>query len=243
MNNCVYIHLDTGAAVVCTNKAGELNDCVPTDFSCGTAANDEGSKVIGLGTFGYVCESLKGTKIRFMFTNSLEVPNFKRRSLSIYVLRDIGYDASHLVLSSGSYLWVSKVSTRKDASTSPPGLQFPLVDDMDEHSMLFPLVQHNKADFLKIKVVTGAAHIKGEQPAHDFQVQAINLAQSLTGDKLWWLMHIRMGCPGVDYLKAMFAHQTVKCLTAKEHHAPEATNCPVCFNELTRSRRMNPIPK
>ena len=180
MDDFAYIHLDTGATVVCTNKEGDLNDCVPTDLSCGTAANDEGSKVTGLGTFGFVCESLKGTKIKFMFTNSLEVPNFKRISLSVHVLRDMDYDTAHFVLSSGSYLWISKVSQKQETTSSTPGLQFLLVDDNEEHSMLFPLVRHKKADFLKIQVVTGS-HVKGEKPSCDMQVQAINLAHSLTG--------------------------------------------------------------
>lgn len=53
-------------------------------------------------------------------------------------------------------------------------------------------------------------------------------------------MHVRMVCPWKESLQAMFTHQTVKCLPIKEITAPEATNCPVCFSELTRSRRMNP---
>lgn len=205
-----YIHVDSGATVVCTNNPNELGQCIPTSFKCGTAANNEGSDVKGLGTFGFIAQTNVGKRIKFTFSNELGIPDFKRISLSIHVLRDMGYDVGHLVTSTGSYLWIARKVTGKVNAPQEP--------------MMFPLVHHNKADFLKISIVTGVEPATGEQPLHDYDVSAINLAQSLKGDQLYWLMHVRMGCPGVKSMKTMFAKQSVKDLTAPCLN-PQLYNC------------------
>ena len=48
-----YIHVDTGATVICTNRPDELNDGLPTNFECGTAANDGNTQVTHMGGFAF----------------------------------------------------------------------------------------------------------------------------------------------------------------------------------------------
>ena len=82
-----FIHVDTGATVVCTNRPDELNDAIPTNFKCGTAADDGNTPVTNLGSFCFQATDIKGSTIKFGFSNCLEVTKFKRRSLSVHVLR------------------------------------------------------------------------------------------------------------------------------------------------------------
>lgn len=49
-----YLHVDSGATVVCTNNMNELDHCIATSFTCGTAASEGGSEVTGMGVFSFV---------------------------------------------------------------------------------------------------------------------------------------------------------------------------------------------
>ena len=168
-----YIHVDTGATVVFTNRPNELNDAIPTNFQCGTAADDGNTPVTNLGSFCFQDKDIKGRNIKFGFSNCLEVTKFKRRSLSVHVLRAMGYDAGHFVLTTGSYLWISKIQNESTPPSDHPS------------SMTFRLHQHNNSDFLKISILSGhyaKEASKSELP--DGEVGALNLGSALSGEKL-----------------------------------------------------------
>ena len=73
-----YMHVDSGATVVCTNNEGELDQRMPTSFTCGTAASGGGSEVTGMGGFSFIATTMEGQSIGFQFHDTLEVPSFRR---------------------------------------------------------------------------------------------------------------------------------------------------------------------
>ena len=74
------------------------------------------------------------------------------------------------------------------------------------------------------------------------QVNAVDLAQSMKGDKLWWLWHARLGCPGHQSHKTMFDTGTVEGIFNRTgiKEPSNGHTCPVCFSEKTRKPPSNP---
>lgn len=110
----------------------------------------------------------------------------------------MGFDPGHLVLKQYLFLWVSRILQGNK--------QKKLL------SMMFPLLRHNKSDYLKVNITSGSSgHTSLTQDLNE-SINDINIVQYLNGEQLWWLLHVRMGCHGAESMTLMFDKATIRGL-------------------------------
>jgi hypothetical protein len=90
--NYVWFHLDTGATCTVSHCSGEAHCPTPTSVKCGTAANGPSHVIESLGYLIGDFETSNSTMIPFKIPDHATIPSFKRRSMSLHALKDIGFD-------------------------------------------------------------------------------------------------------------------------------------------------------
>jgi hypothetical protein len=131
--NYVCFHLDTGATCTVSHCSGEAHCPTPTSVKCGTGAADGPLHVVE--SLGYLIgdfETSNSTMIPFEIPDHATIPSFKRRSMSLHALKDIGFDVTHSLLAQGNFLTIRRAGT-------------------DERFQSVPLVTHGRSDYVRIK--------------------------------------------------------------------------------------------
>jgi hypothetical protein len=157
--------------------------------------------------------------VPFEIPDHATIPSFKRRSMSLHALKDVGFDVTHSLLEKGNILTIRRAGS-------------------DERFQSIPLITHGRSDYVRVKLYKPASDtlsdkhnlailaisVTGRQGMTHQSVARINLAKKFTGSSLYALEHYRYGCPGE---KAQF-HMTGK-------HPPDDFHCPLCMQEKTKS--------
>lgn len=101
-----WMHVNTGATVM---KEGELCHPMGTSASCGTAAEGSQASAANFGTSVF-CFFIAGNDqpLTAACPNAREMPSFRRCSISLHVLRSLGFDCGHILLEDGGLLWLQK---------------------------------------------------------------------------------------------------------------------------------------
>jgi hypothetical protein len=129
--NYVWFHLDTGATCTVSHCSGEAHcPTRPTSVKCGTAADGPSHVVESLGYLIGDFETSNSTMIPFEIPDHATIPSFKRRSMSLHALKDIGFDVTHSLLAQGNFLTIRRAGT-------------------DERFQSVPLVTHGRSDVCK----------------------------------------------------------------------------------------------
>lgn len=72
-----WMHVDSGATVLVTSEKGELHHPMPTEVSCGTAAEGRKSSVTNIGSFAFTFETLSNDEPpTIVGPNTCEIPSF-----------------------------------------------------------------------------------------------------------------------------------------------------------------------
>ena len=191
-----YIHVDSGATVGTTNREQELHEVLPTSVKCNTASKVGTGEVTGIGTLVFEATTVTGTSVRFTLGNTFQIPSFRRHTLSLHVLESMGFTVCQMLYGAQSALYIKRRSE-------------------DAQAMIFPLIRHTSSDFLPIKLTPPS--YTAPHPVHGIiQVNAVNLATRLKGSQLWWLWHVRLGCPGHTSHKMMFHKSAVQGIANKD---------------------------
>jgi hypothetical protein len=153
--------------------------------------------------------------VPFEIPDHATIPSFKRRSMSLHALKDVGFDVTHSLLEKGNFLTIRRAGS-------------------DQRFQSIPLITHGRSDYVRVKIYkpstdtltdkrTLATPLNRLGMTHQ-SVARLNLAKTLTGLSLYALEHYRYGCPGK---KAQFQ------MTGK--HPPDDFHCPLCMQEKTKS--------
>jgi hypothetical protein len=107
----VWFHLDTGATCTVSHCSGESHSPTPTSVKCGTAADGPSDVTESLGYLIGDFETSQSTMIPFEIPDHATIPSFKRRSMSLHALKDIGFDMKHSLLSKGNFLTIRQAGS------------------------------------------------------------------------------------------------------------------------------------
>jgi hypothetical protein len=133
-----------------------------------------------LGTLVVVFISADRTfQIDFTLPHTVEMPHYRRRSLSCHALKRLGYEADHRLRSSENTLWVRM----------PHG---------KEHT--FKLLTIDEADYLIVKIC---------RPIGVCSTSAIEIAKNMQSKSLYHLIHLRLGCPGQRAMELLLNGRSV----------------------------------
>jgi hypothetical protein len=86
----VWFHLDTGATCTVSHCSGESHCPTPTTIKCGTAADGPSHVVESMGYLIGDFETSQSTMVPFEIPDHATIPSFKRRSMSLHALKDVG---------------------------------------------------------------------------------------------------------------------------------------------------------
>jgi hypothetical protein len=125
----VWFHLDTGATCTVSHCSGESHCPTPTTVKCETAADSPSHIVESLGYFIGDFETSNSKMIPFEIPDHATIPSFKRRSMSLHALKDIGFDVTHSLLSTGNFLTIRRA-------------------DSTERFQSVPLITHGRSDYV-----------------------------------------------------------------------------------------------
>jgi hypothetical protein len=159
--------------------------------------------------------------IPFEIPDHATIPSFKRRSMSLHALKDVGFDVTHSLLSKGNFLTIRRAGSND---------RF--------HSV--PLITHGRSDYVRVKLykpsTARASHLQrtdsmsntldskrsGQIGMTHQTVARLDLAKNLSGTTLYALEHFRYGCPGAKAQKMMTGKMP-----------PPDFHCPLCLQEKT----------
>jgi hypothetical protein len=99
----VWFHLDTDATCTVSHGSGESHCPTPTSVKCGTATDGPSHVVKSLGYLIGDFETSESTMIPFEIPDHAMIPSFKRRLMSLHVLKNVGFDVTHSLLSKGNF--------------------------------------------------------------------------------------------------------------------------------------------
>ena len=163
----VLMHVDTGANGTVTCMSGELHNITPARVHCNTAKVGESDLCNVLGTLVVSFISADRTvQVDFTLPHTVEMPTYRRRSLSCHALKRLGYETDHRLRSAGNVLWIRMPNGK-------------------EH--IFKLLTIDEADYLIVKVF---------HPMVERSISAIDIAKTMQAQSLYHLIHLRLGCPG-----------------------------------------------
>jgi hypothetical protein len=117
--NYVWFHLDTGATRTVSHCSGESHCPTPTTVKCGTAADGPSHVVEALGYLIGDFETSSSKMIPFEIPDHATIPSFKRRSMSLHALKDIGFDVTHSLLSTGNFLTIHRADSAERFQSVP----------------------------------------------------------------------------------------------------------------------------
>jgi hypothetical protein len=212
----VWFHLDTGATCTVSHFLGESHCLTPTIVKYGTAADGPSHVVESLGYLIGDFETLQSTMVPFEIPDHATIPSFKRHSMSLHVLKDVGFDVTHSLLSKGNFLTIRCAGS-------------------DERFQSIPFITHGGSDYVRVKLYKPstdtmtdklelATPLPGRLGMTHQSVARLDLAKKFTGTSLYALEHYRYGYPGE---KAQFK------MTGKD--PPADFHCPLCMQEKTKS--------
>jgi hypothetical protein len=133
--------------------------------------------------------------------------------MRLHALKDIGFDATHSLLSTGNFLTIRRA-------------------DSAERFQSVPLITHGRSDYVRVKIykpTTGppsSEKVKNQDSCgmtHQ-TVARLDLAKTFSGTSLYALEHFRYGCPGVKAQTRMMGKPP-----------PADFHCPLCMQEKTIS--------
>jgi hypothetical protein len=212
----VWFHLDTGATCTVSHCPGESHCPTPTTVKCGTEVEGPSHVVESLGYLIGDFETSQSTMVPFEIPDHPTIPLFKRRSMSLHALKDVGFDVTHSSLEKGNFLKIRRAG-------------------YDERFQSIPLITHGRSDYVRVKLykpsqdtmmdkLNLATSVPRRLGMTHQSVARIDLAKKFTGSSLYALEHYRYGCPGE---KAQLQ------MTGK--HPPADFHCPLCMQEKTKS--------
>jgi hypothetical protein len=153
--------------------------------------------------------------IQFEIPDHATIPFFKRQSMGLHALKDIGFaDVTHSLLSTGNFLTIRRA-------------------DSAEQFQSVPLINHGRSDYVRVKLykpTTGtlsSPQVKNQGSCgmtHQ-TVARLDLAKTFSGTTLYALEHFRYGCPGGAKAQTR--------MTGKP--PPEDFHCPLCMQEKMSS--------
>ena len=150
-----------------TCVSNELHNVVSSNVVCQTAKIGDNDQVGYIGTLLPCFISADRTlELEMSLPNTVELPHYRRRSLSIHALKRLGYEVDHRLRRHGNLLWL-KLPNGKEYS--------------------FKLLTFDDADYLIVRL---------HKPALTITTSAINLVNTMKPEGLYHLIHLRMGCPG-----------------------------------------------
>jgi hypothetical protein len=199
-----WFHVDTGANVRVTYLPDELAHRVHSAGRCGTA---------GSSSMALICEGLwvlQGNPSDCLnfhaVLTALGCPGAKQRSLSLHALAWAGYDCIHHVR---SHVYITHRATNTPYHLS--------------------CTTHHETDFVELMPCKAAL------PAQVYgKVSAVDLDKTIKGPALFHLLHLRLGCIGVDILKRMINQRSVQGFPAKVE-IPKDFNCPICLRTKSQT--------
>ncbi len=101
------MHVDTGANGNVTCVSNELHNVVSSYVVCQTAKIGDNDQVGYLGTLLPCFISADRTlELEMSLPNTVELPHYRQRSLSIHALKQLGYEADHRLCRHGNLLWL-----------------------------------------------------------------------------------------------------------------------------------------
>jgi hypothetical protein len=181
----VWFHLDTGATCTVSYCPGESHCPTPTTIKCGTAAEGPSHVVESLK---YLIGDFETSQSTMVLSDHATIPSFKRHSMSLYALKDVGFDVTHLLLEKDNFLTIRR-----------PG--------SDERFQSIPLITHGRSDYVRVKLYKPssdtmtdklclATSVPGRLGMTHQSVARLNLAKQFTGSSLYTLELYRYCCPG-----------------------------------------------
>jgi hypothetical protein len=115
----VWFHLDTGATCTVSHCSGESHCPTPTPIKCGTAADGPSHVVESLGYLIGDFETSQSTMVPFEIPDHATIPSFKRRSMSLHALKDVGFDVTHSLLEKGNFLTIRRAGSDERFQSIP----------------------------------------------------------------------------------------------------------------------------
>jgi hypothetical protein len=154
--------------------------------------------------------------VPFEIPDHATIPSFKRRSMSLHALKDVGFDVTYSLLAKGNFLTIRRTGS-------------------DERLQSIPLITHGRSDYVRVKLykpstdtMTVTLEFATTRPGRlgmtHQSVARLNLAKKFTGSALYALEHYRYGYPGE---KAQ--------LKLTGNLPPTDFHCPLCMQEKTKS--------
>jgi hypothetical protein len=125
----VWFHLNTDATCTVSHCSGESHCPTPTSVKCGTAADGPSHVVESLGYLIGDFETSNSKIIPFEIPDHAAIPPFKRRSMSLHALKDIGFDVTRSILSKGNFLTIRQAGS-------------------DDRFQSVPLITHDRSDYV-----------------------------------------------------------------------------------------------
>jgi hypothetical protein len=227
----VWSHLDTGATCTVSHCSGESHCPTPNLVKCGTAADGPSHVVESLGYLIGDFETSQSTMIPFEIPDHAMIPLFKRRSMSLHALKDIGFDVTHSLLSKGNFLTIRRAGS-------------------DERFQSVSLITHGGSDYVRVKRYKPTtarpdidSHLQRTDSISDSfdlrqtdnlgmthqTVARLDLTKGFSGTTLYALEHFRYDCPG-NKTQAMMTGKT----PTQDFH------CPLCMQEKTTALPQKP---
>jgi hypothetical protein len=102
----IWFHLDTGATCTVSHCSGESHCPTPTTIKCDTAADGPSHVVESLGYLIGDFETSQSTMVPFEIPDHATISSFKRRSMSLHALQDVGFDVTYSLLEKGNFLTI-----------------------------------------------------------------------------------------------------------------------------------------
>jgi hypothetical protein len=157
--------------------------------------------------------SIDGKDLPLALRGTTQIPTFQRLSLSLHALKDLGIDCAHRLTQSGNFLDIS----------------------VDKVTYVFPLLTINGGNSAERQV-----HCPPPASIAAFSVARLDLAKNFKADGLYYLLHLRYGCPGKHAMELILHSNSVKGVPANVT-IPDTFHCPICDKEKTNSLPANDI--
>ncbi len=141
--------------------------------------------------------------------HTVEMPHYCRCSLSCHGLKRLGYEADHRLCADGNVLWVR----------TPNGKEYS-----------FKLLTLDEADYPTVKIIL---------PSPSISISALDVAKTMGPTSLYHLIHLCLGCPGLQAMELFLNGRSVLGLPSNIP-IPDTFSCPVCMREKQPSLAHGP---
>ena len=142
-----------------------------------------------------------------------QITDFQRRSISLHALKELGFDCSHVLTQKGNFLEIISAGNK----------------------FIFPLLTINGGDYIEIKI-----HRPPPETVAAYVVARLDLAKNFHADGLYYLLHLRYGCPGRKQMEMILKGTQARGVPANVT-IPSFFRCPICDQEKTISLPKNEV--